>query len=50
MQKQIIISVYADKQTKELLEKWALEQERSISYIIRKLVKKEAQSKEQKPH
>lgn len=46
--KQITISFAGDEQMKSLLEKWASEDERSMSYILRKLIKREAQNREQK--
>ena len=46
MQQQITISFVGDKQIKELLEKWASEDERSVSYILRKIIKKEARNRQ----
>lgn len=47
MSEQITISFVGTKELKDLLERWAQENERSLSYIMRQILKQEAQRREQ---
>jgi hypothetical protein len=42
-EKMIVVAFTAPKELKALLERWSEEQERSVSYVLRKLITKEAQ-------
>lgn len=43
MSEQITISFVATKTLKKLVEQWAQEDDRSVSYIIRQILEKESQ-------
>lgn len=43
MSDQITISFVATKKLKHLIERWAREDDRSVSYILRQILVKEAQ-------
>lgn len=43
-----VISVYLSKELKEGLEQWAMEDERTVSWIVAKLVQKALEEREEK--
>jgi hypothetical protein len=43
MSKSITISFYGTTEQKELLEQWATQDDRSVSYIMRQILNREAQ-------
>lgn len=46
MSEQITISFVGTAKLKSLLEQWAKQDDRSVSYIMRKILEKEAQQRE----
>ena len=46
MSEQITISFVGNTKLKSLLVKWAKQDDRSVSYIVRKILEKEAQQRE----
>jgi hypothetical protein len=47
MSESITISFVGTRELKTLLEKWAAADDRSVSYVMRQILRKEAQCREQ---